>query len=671
MLAVHLGIATDLAMLRRQIRISLKGATLTQIIRVGQALGLSTRAVTCSVEELAQLRTPCILHWRFNHFVVLAGVTPNGLNLYDPARGVVFESFETVRKAFTGVALEVSVAAPPQRSRPPLQLKLGGLIAPDGDTLRKFGAGLALAFICEALLLVTPFYLQTVIDQVLGKGDVSMLNTLVVAFGLLLLLQVAANTMRQLTFQFLSHVTVFDITARVVRKLLQLPIRYFRDRELGDIQHRIQAMARVQQFVVQALPGLMLDSIFIVLIVAMMSIYDARLTLMMLATLAIWCLWRALILPYGLRLANDTAQAEATVQTHLLESLRVMQSIKSVNGEQQRESQWRNLFANAVNARIRAGNLSIADALLRQLLFQGARILAIYQLARNGLQGAISVGMISAYVAYLGMFTTRAMGIVDRVLEYKFLAVPLERLADIVFSESELRVDDVRECGLGDVTLDTVSFAYTQGESAILENCSAVLRADDFTVIAGASGSGKSTLLQLIAGNEQALTGVITLGTDPVQRWSRRNLRSQIAVVFQGDALLKGSVADNIALFEHEVDMDRVRQAAIDCCIANEIESFPMAYETRVGDLGSALSRGQVQRILLARAFYREPRLLLLDEVTSGLDPALERRVIAAISRHPASKIVVAHSDLMLQAATRILWLHKGELLSSRPNLNV
>jgi len=278
MLAVYCGIATDLAMLRRKHRVSLKGATLAQVIRVGQGLGLSTRAVTCSVAELSQLHMPCVLHWRFNHFVVLSGCTRNGLKIHDPARGVVFESLETARTAFTGVALEVSTSEPPRRARAPLQLKLGGLIAPNGETSRKFLAGMLLAFVCEALLLATPFYLQIVIDQVLGKGDVSLLNTVAIAFGLLLLLQLAANTMRQLTFQFLSHVTVFDITSRVVRKLLALPIRFFRDRELGDIQHRIQAMGRIQQFVVQSLPGLLLDSIFIVLIIAMMSIYDLRLT---------------------------------------------------------------------------------------------------------------------------------------------------------------------------------------------------------------------------------------------------------------------------------------------------------------------------------------------------------------------------------------------------------
>ena len=152
-----------------------------------------------------------------------------------------------------------------------------------------------------------------------------------------------------------------------------------------------------------------------------------------------------------------------------------------------------------------------------------------------------------------------------------------------------------------------------------------------------------------------------------VRDWHVHDLRAHIATVFQDDCLLQGSVAENIALFAADVDPQRIRSAAQDACVAAEIESMPMAYETRIGDLGSSLSKGQIQRILIARALYRRPKLLLLDEVTSGLDSEMEKRVIASIARLDATRIVVTHSDLMLQAAHDVLWLSNGTLLSSRP----
>lgn len=671
MIASYHGMPTDLASLRRKHEASLKGATLTGIAACCTEMGLSTRAVRCDIQELRKLRTPCILHWRFNHFVVLKSVKEDRIVVHDPARGVVSEKSTVVSDAFTGIALEVTSAPRFRRAKPPLRLKLRDIVSSDTRLRRQFLAGLLLALICEILLLTTPFYLQVVIDKVLAKGDSQLLITLATAFSILLIIHVLANVMRQLTFHYLSHVTVFDIATRVLHRLLKLPIRFFRNRELGDIQHRVQSLSRIQSFIVQSVPALILDSLFVILITGLMTLYEPRLTLLMVVALGLWCCWRILIFSLSLRLSGDIAQSESSVQTHFLETLRAVQSIKVANGESQRESEWRDLFVNATNARIRIGNLHVVDNAVRQVLFQGARIMTVYLLARRGLDGQISIGMISAYVAYLGMFTTRGCGIVDRVLEYKLLEVPLDRLADIVFSEEECCDSVGSDRPLGDIELRHVSFSYSRDEPEILRDCSVLIRESELTAIAGPSGVGKSTLLQLIAGHETLSGGEFLISGRPAHHWRPHDLRAQMAVVFQDDRLLKGSVAENIALFDSGLDMARIRSAAAMACIADDIESLPMGYETRIGDLGSSLSRGQVQRILLARAYYRRPALLLLDEATSGLDYALEKQVISGLCELLATKLVVTHSDLMLQAADKVLWLHEGRLLLSRPDLNV
>ncbi|MDH5622491.1 MAG: peptidase domain-containing ABC transporter, partial [Gammaproteobacteria bacterium] len=660
MIANYFGIPTDLTGLRRAGDVSLKGATLISISACCRNLGLATRSVRCDLGELRKLRKPCILHWRFNHFVVLKTVRKDAIVIHDPARGEIIEKLVTASSAFTGIALEVMAAPRYRQAKSFRALKLADLVPHDASLNRKFAAGLVLALICEALLLATPFYLQLVIDQVLAKGDRYLLNTLAVAFCILLVIHVMANVMRQLTFHYLGHVSVFDITSRILHRLLMLPTRYFRSRELGDIQHRILSLGRVQSFVVQSVPALVLDTVFLILISVLMMLYDVRLTFLMIAALSLWCVWRVFIVPVSLRLSSDIAQAESSVQTHFLESLRAVQSIKLANGESQRESEWKNLYADATNSRIRASNLQVADGAVRQIIFQGARVATIYLLAVRGLDGQISIGMISAYVAYLGMFSTRSAGIVDRMLEYKLLDVPLNRLADIVFSEEEPMTSTSSRLSIGSIELRDVGFSYSKHEPAILRGCSAYFRERELTAIAGPSGVGKSTLLQLIAGNEMPSHGQLIIGGTPACHWQPQNLRTQMAVVMQGDTLLKGSVAENIALFDDAMDRSRVRNAARAACIHADIESWPMAYETRIGDLGSALSRGQVQRILLARAYYRRPALLLLDEATSGLDYQLEKALITSLAEIDATIIVVTHSDLMLQAADKVLWLHDG-----------
>ena len=673
MVARHLGVGADLVELRRRYPPSLNGATLKSITAVCDSLRLSTRAVKCRVAELGKLRTPCVLHWRFNHFVVLKSVSRDHALIHDPARGVVRYRRESVEEAFTGIALEISRGPSFRKTREPPKLHLGGLLPLDAVIGRKFAAGLLLALICEMLVLASPFYLQAVIDQVLGKGDVLLLNTLAVGFGALLVFQVVANTMRQLTFQYLSQVSVFDLSTRVLHKLLKLPLTYFRSRDLGDIQHRVQSLRAVQNFIVHSVPALVLDGFFVVLIIGLLVVYEPGLTVLAVAAALLWCLWRIMMFPIRLRLSNDIAMSESLVQTHFLETLRVIQTVKLANGEQTRQSEWRNLFATAINDKIRAGNLLILDSAVRQTLFQGLRVAVIYLLAKRGLSGAMSIGMVSAFVAYLGMFITRVSGIVDRVVEYRLLEVPLTRLADIVFNDEEpAGLEMPARLGLANqIELKEVAFQYARGEPWILENCSCHIPRNGFTAITGRSGIGKSTLLRIIAGAELSSVGEVSVGGLSVEDWQPQGLRNVLGTVFQDDGLLKGSVAENIALFESDIDLDRVRQAAEDAGIASDIASLPMGYETRIGDLGSSLSRGQMQRVLLARALYRRPRVLLLDEVTSGLDIQSERRVIATLSRLDATRVVITHSDQMLQAADEVLWLHRGTLVSSRPELNV
>lgn len=673
MIANYLGIGTDVAELRRQHPPSLKGATIKNITAICDALRLSSRAVTCRVSELHKLRTPCLLHWRFNHFVVLKSADREHLVIHDPARGVVKDSYECAADAFTGVALEISRGTGFQKSRQPPRLRLSGLIPFDAPMRRKLLAGLGLALICEMLVLSSPFYLQVVIDQVLGRGDSLLLNTLAVGFGVLLLFQVVANTMRQLTFQFLSQVSVFDVTARVLNKLLRLPLDYFRSRDLGDVQHRVQSLRRVQTFIVHSAPALVLDVLFVVLIISMMAVYEPRLTVLAIVVALAWCLWRMMMFPLRLRLSNDIVLSESSVETHFLETLRAVQTIKMVNGEATRQSEWQDLFANGINERIRVANLTVLESALRQVLFQGLRVACIYLLARKALAGQMSIGMVSAFVAYLGMFMTRASGIVDRVIEYKLLEVPLNRLADIVFNDEE-RVGRKRPApgsAAYSIELRNVTFAYARGEPWILKNCSCRIRENGFTAIAGGSGAGKSTLLRLVAGLESVSDGKILIGGVGIEDWHLQSLRERMATVFQDDCLIKGTLAENIAVFDKSIDLGRVRQAAKRACIDAEIETLPMGYETRICDMGSSLSKGQTQRVLLARAFYRDAGLVLLDEATSGLDISMENRVIDSIARLDATRIAITHSDRMLQAADEVLWLHRGTLLSSRPELNV
>lgn len=664
MIAGYFGSEEDLVSLRRRFGSSLRGATLGSLIRIGEALQLSARAVRCQLPELRRLRKPCVLHWEFDHFVVLRKLTGTHLHIHDPARGVQRLSFAEASAKFTGVALELAPTNEFRFGKLARRLNLHDLLVIDRNFVTSVSAALVLAMASEILFLATPFYLQTVIDHVVLRGDYALLNTLVLGFSVLVIFQLAAGGMRQLTFQFLSQTTVFSLSSRMMRHLLHLPVSWFRARRLGDIQQRVQSVARIQAFVTQSAPAIALDAVFLCIVIALMLSYAPVLTIIVAAACMAYLVWRVLLFPTVFEQASRLVRAEAAVQTHVLESLRAIQSIKMSDSEMRRTEEWQNHFVHRINTEIQAGNLGVLDRTIHQLLFQGLHIGVVYLLAKKVQAGEMSVGAISAFVAYAGMFVTRAGGIINRWIEYRLLRVPLDRLADVVFHKTEVdeHRGDTSGMSMASVRACDLTFAYAETDAPVLEGISFEAVRGELIAIRGRSGCGKSTLLRLLAGVEQPSSGTLLFDGKPATDWPRAAVRRSIATVFHDDALLSGSIAENIALFDGGRDDRRVHEAAERAVIDGTIAALPMAYDTPIGDLGSTLSAGQVQRILFARALYRRPSILLLDEFTSGLDGETERRVINSLVRLTATRIVVTHSLSVLRAADRILELRDGRL---------
>jgi len=664
MIASYHGHKNDMSEIRRKFPTSMRGADLKSLMDISESLNLSSRAMRCEVDEISQLRTPCILHWGFNHFVVFKRKTKNDFLIHDPAKGALRVPMEEVNRKFTGVVLELIPTKDFKKKSVAAKLKLGQLVIFDKSFLSSFSVGFVLSLLGEIFLLTTPFYLQVVIDEVLLKGDQNLLDTVALAFGILVIFQVVASILRQLTFQYLSQTISFDMFARVFHRLMKLPISYFQNRELGDIQHRVQSISQVQMFIANSAPRLLLDIIFSILIIFIMVAYQPILTAVILFAVVIYALFRVMTYGWVLRAAGDLIVAEADNQTELLETLRAMPTLKMMAVEPMRESKWHNSIARKVNAYIRTGNLQIMNTSVSMLIFQGLRVLMIYFAAKLVLEGNITVGMISAFMAYYGMFTGRIEAMIEAAIQLKLLVVPLGRLSDIAFAKTEVRGEDGGRTKLfeGHVSIKSGTFRYGQMENPIFTGLNFDAKPGEFVAIIGPSGAGKSTLLRIIAGLQTLNYGKLYFDARESAAWNIRTLRQQTGMVLQEDTLLKGSIAENIALFDEEIDMEGVREAARLASIATEIESFAMGYETPVGDMGSTLSGGQKQRVLLARALYKKPKLLLLDEATSHLDNQNEKTIQTALENLKITRIVVAHRPQTIEKADKVYIMSQGQL---------
>jgi ATP-binding cassette, subfamily B, bacterial CvaB/MchF/RaxB len=356
------------------------------------------------------------------------------------------------------------------------------------------------------------------------------------------------------------------------------------------------------------------------------------------------------------RRMEEEILAEAKEQTHLMETVRAATTLKLMGRESEREGAWRNLHAETTNTSISVGKFDLSRKFMQSIITGLQTVLVIYVAARLVLDGkGFSVGMLFSFLSFRQTFTDRAVGLVNQIMEFRFLRLYLDRLADIVTTPAETGMEApalVEVNGL--MRLKNVSFRYGATDALVLEDINLEIDPGDFIAITGASGGGKTTLLKLMLGLNRPTEGMIELDgyIATPERW--RSWRAFTGVVAQDDRLLSGTIADNIACFDPDLDMARVQRAAVAAQVHDDILRAPMQYMTLVGDMGSTLSGGQRQRVLLARALYRNPKILFLDEGTANLDEKNEEMIAELIAQMPITRIVVAHRPALIRRAKMV-----------------
>ncbi|MGF1464113.1 MAG: peptidase domain-containing ABC transporter [Maricaulaceae bacterium] len=665
MVARHYGYDTDLMTLRRRFPISMKGATLKSLIEIGAGIGLGARAVRCELEELKDLRRPAILHWDLNHFVVLKQVKGDRALILDPAQGERLLPLKIVSKHFTGVALELTPTDKFKRKQEKVVLKLMSLVRFSPETIRATLQAILVSLVIQAFLLATPFYMQLVIDQAILKGDAGLLTALAIGFGAVTVFQVIAQVLRDLTLQFLGAVMSFDMESRLFHHLLRLPLDWFHKRQVGDVQNRFGSIEPIKHFVAGGALAALLDGVLGLFTCALMFYFAPFLAVIVIVSVALYVVMRFTMLNLSRKVAGDLIMRESKEQTSFLETLRAAQTIKIAANEGERENLQRNNISATVKSSVRAAHVDIGYRAANQALSGLTDIVVVFLGALAVIDANMTVGMLTAFMAYKGRFAAQMATVVETVIQWRLLDVHLGRIGDIALAHKEPRID---EEGLnialrGEIELRNVLFRYAPGEPEVLKGASVKIAAGEFVAIAGPSGSGKSTFLKILTGLYQPQYGEVLIDGRPAASWGPRHLRRQLGVVAQDDQLLQGSIAENIALFDERIDMDRVEAAAKLAAIHNDIAKMPMGYQSLVGDMGSALSGGQKQRIMIARALYRRPRILIMDEGTSNLDVNTEAAINAALQRLQVTRVVVAHRPETLRAADRVLALYKGVLI--------
>jgi ATP-binding cassette subfamily B protein RaxB len=613
------------------------------------------------------LALPCILHWELNHFVVLKKVTRDlrgrtWLVLLDPAVGERRVSLTDASSRFTGVALELSPnpAFKPKDERKRINLR--SLTGPIIGLRRAIVQAMALALTLEIFAIAAPLFNQFVIDDVIVSGDRELLGVMVFGFALLIVTQNAIGLARSWFLMRWSMDISLQWSVRVLAHLIRLPVSYFEKRHLGDIVSRFGSIGAIQGTLTSAFVESALDGLMALLALGMMFLYSPKLSLLVLIAVALYAGVRwAFYQPFR-EASEERLILEAKENSHFLETMRAITPLKLFGRETQRLSRWQNLQADVQNRDIKTQKLAILFKISNSLIF-GVQGLALFYIGAGlVMQNALTVGMLLAFSSYAGTFTGRISSLIDLFINLKMLSLHNERLADIVLEEAEQ--DSVMETDLSriapSITLRNVKFRYADGEPWVLNGINLTIPAGQSIALVGPSGCGKTTLCKIILGLLKPSEGEVLIDNIPIGQLGHQGYRQLVGTVMQDDVLLAGSIADNISFFDSHPDQGRVEQCADMAAIHDDLLAMPMGYQTPVGDMGSSLSGGQKQRVLLARALYKQPKILALDEATSHLDLDNEHRVNQSLSRLQLTRIMVAHRPETIRAAQRVVRLEQG-----------
>lgn len=673
MIAGYYGLVTDIVSLRKKFSISSKGTGLKTLIQLASLMNLSSRPLRVDEDELNKIQLPCIAHWNMDHFIVIKSIKRKSVLIVDPNSGELEVSKKYFLQKFTGVVLELTPTSEFKKKEEKIKLNLSTFWSNIFGLKRGLINILILSLILQLLALVAPFHMQLVVDDVLLNKDMSLLVVITLGFLFLLLIQISTKIIRQFLMFELSTKLTMQMSSNLFRHLIRLPVDYFSRRHMGDVISRFGSVGNVRDVITNGLIAAIIDGLMAILTLALMFYYSVSLGFIVVAVVISYALIRYFFYSPFKRINEESIVVAAKESSHFIESVRAIQTIKIFQKETDRESQWKNKMADVINKDIKIFKWTIGYDTANDILFGIENLVVIYLAATLVLDSKMSLGMLYAFMSYKGHFIASTIGLIDQYINYRMLDIHLSRLADIVYSEPENinlhlteeivgSVSVMDENSLyansnsvinGKIEVKNLSFKYSEQDPNIFQNLNFCIQPGETVAITGTSGCGKTTLIKCLMGLIKPTEGEIFIDDKPIQELS--SYRSQIAGVMQDDALLAGDISDNITCFSSIIDMDKVIKYASMASVHNDIAKMPMQYRTLVGDMGSSLSGGQKQRIILARALYREPRVLFLDEATSHLDSDNEHHVNQNIKYLNITRVFVAHRAETISFADRVI----------------
>lgn len=683
MVAAYWGKKYSLQQLRNMCHITREGVSLLGISDAAESIGLRSLGVKITWKQLSkEASLPCIVYWNQEHFVVIVRIVkhfgPERICVADPAEGLLTYSKEGFLNGWisdkgkdAGIALLLSPTPAfyekEANEGPRYNLrKIVQYLLPYYGYMGQILLAMAVSSILSLLL---PFITQAVVDVGIGSANLSFVVLLLLAQLLLTMGQLANDLIRSwLMLHTTSRISV-SLISDFLAKLMRLPIAFFDNKKVGDILQRIGDYDRIQTFLTRSLLSIVIAVVSVVVYSCIMAVYDARVFAVFVVGSILYIGWILIFMKRRRKLDYMRFQQSSSNQSNIIQLVGGMQEIKLNNCEKQKRWDWEHIQARLFKVNVLGLSLEQTQEIGSEFIDQVKNILISFLAAKGVIDGNMTIGMMMAMQYIVGQINAPISQVISFVQSLQDASISMERLVEIHQMKDEDPDNDSRLRSIpmeADIVFQNVTYQYDGPRSPkVLDNISLRIPSGKITAIVGVSGSGKSTLLKMALGFYPPVTGSITLDGIPLSDYSPKAWRSSCGTVMQEGYIFSGSIESNIALSDDSPVQSRVREAAKLARIDEWVKSLPLGYRTRIGEDGHGLSVGQKQRILIARAIYKNSKYLFFDEATNSLDATNEKEIMENLHTlfNGRTVVIVAHRLSTVKDADNIVVLDNGRIV--------
>ncbi len=667
--------------LRDRCFITRGGVSLLGISDAAESIGLKTLGTRITFDQLfKEVPLPCIVHWNQNHFIVVVKVSKRRVLVADPALGMVTYTLQEFSKGWISatkdgmdVGLCLIIEPTPEffliegenykRSSFSFLFKY---FRPHKQFFLQLLAGMLIGSI---LLLIPPFLTQAVVDIGINNQDVGFIYLVLIAQLVLIAGRTSIEFIRSWIFLHMSTRINISLISDYLIKLMRLPARFFDSKMTGDILQRIGDHSRIESFLTQSTLGIIFSIFNLFIFGAVLAFYNLKILGIFLFGSIIYISWILLFLNKRRELDQRRFIQLSDNQNSIIQLISGMQEIKLNNCEKQKRWDWEFIQAKIFRIRVRSLALIQYQQIGSVVINESKNVIIAFLAAKAVIDGQITLGVMFSIQFIIGQMS----GPIDQLVGFFYSTqdakISLERLSEVHDYPAENENNDTRITDLPvelGYSIENLVFQYEGPNSPkVIDNISINIPSNKTTAIVGASGSGKTTLIKLLLGFYPPVSGEIRLGEVPLNLIDSRVYRGQCGVVMQDGYIFSDTIAKNIALGDEIVDNQKLEEAALLANVTEFIKSYPLGFNTRVGAEGRGLSQGQKQRILIARAIYKNPGIIFFDEATNSLDANNEKFILENLNKFFSGRtvVVVAHRLSTVKNADQIIVMEKGKVI--------